>query len=98
MILRRELPWAGVFGGFLFWYLAHDIGFYFSGHGCNYSWVPRVIHVVCFLGAVFATFLSFRTWRENKMTPLLNVSAGALFSLVILWQGIATFVYAGCER
>ena len=40
------LPWAGLFGGVLAWYGAHEISFYLSRVNCDARWLVAVIHLV----------------------------------------------------
>lgn len=102
-----DLPWAGVFGGAFFWYLAHEIGFYFSDYHCKENLILPSIHVISLLGSIASGVISFRVGmhrmaasNENKysLTTGINVAAATLFSIVIIWQLIATFVYSGCAR
>jgi hypothetical protein len=108
--LRRfnEWPWAGLAGGAAFWYAAHDIGFYYSGHDCKYQWAIRLVHVLTLLACIYCSFISVRVWGsasdENPDSggvafgAGISAAAGILFSIVILWQGIAAFVFSGCSR
>jgi hypothetical protein len=103
--LTKHWPSMGVFGGAFFWFLAHEIGFFFSGHACKYSVVIKLIHIVSILGSLASGFISYKSWEDAKatgsqrhiFTALLGMASAALFSIVILYQGIAAFIYSGCE-
>ncbi|MFL5785855.1 MAG: hypothetical protein ACJ76H_14655 [Bacteriovoracaceae bacterium] len=102
----REKPAAGLFGGALFWYLAHDIGFYFSGYECRYDWIPSTVHGVALVAVIFCGLISWRALprTDKEMSTgrtffaYVGVAAAVLFSLVILWQGVAAVVYSECSR
>lgn len=99
-------PWAGVFGGAFFWYGAHDLGLYFSAYNCTHPWFVPFVHFVAFIGSIICGLLSFQAWPDGVIdrTQRRGFSAGigmasaSLFTLVILWQGLATLIYSGCER
>ncbi|MDD5460068.1 MAG: hypothetical protein PHG00_00275 [Methylococcales bacterium] len=101
-------PWAGVFGGAAFWYAAHDLATYLSAFNCRHGWVAASIHLIALLGAMGCGILSYQTLpgsgsdgserRRLTFSGGIGMAAAALFSLVILWQGIATLIYSGCER
>jgi uncharacterized membrane protein len=103
-VSRLNWPWIGIFGGAALWYGAHDLGFYFSDYNCRHTWILPTIHVLFFLACLICAGLSFRIWRRGDREAVrtwvagIGVAAAFLFSLVILWQGIATFIYSGCER
>jgi hypothetical protein len=99
--------WAGVFGGAFFWYAAHDLSLYFSAENCKHGWIAPTIHIVALIGAIISGVLSYQAWpkgddgirhRRLAFTTIVGVTAAGLFAIVILWQGIATLIYTGCEQ
>jgi hypothetical protein len=108
--MRHELhalkPWSGLLGGFLCWYAAHDLGFYFSDFNCRHQWIVPSIHLLALAASVYFTWISFAVLRSEKpdvqgkrgFVSLVSTGAGAVFSLVILYQGVATLIFKGCER
>lgn len=105
--LKRYNPIAGLFGGFFFWYFAHELGFFLSNYNCHHSWILPAIHFVCLIGGLFSGWISLQLLRECEfdisqgkagLLPMISVAAASIFSVVILWQGIAALVFNGCER
>jgi hypothetical protein len=101
----RSLALAGLMAGAGAWYAAHDLSFYWSGNNCQHGWIAPTIHGIALIVCLCGGALSARTFRrtEPSMGPqyflaLLGSLGGLLFTLVILWQGVATLVYTGCER
>jgi hypothetical protein len=95
--------WVGLIGGAAAWYGAHELGFYFSNANCARPWIAPVVHVIALSIAVVATLLSFRADPEHSrgggsFVRAVGMGAGALFALLILWQGVATIIYSGCEQ
>jgi hypothetical protein len=99
--------WSGIFGGFIFWYAAHDLGFYYSAYNCFHRWILPTIHLIAFVGGLICVWLSYRAMSSSESPTIpggrdfmarVGVGAGSIFTLVILWQGIAAIIYSGCER
>jgi hypothetical protein len=107
MVIPRFVhPACGIFGGAIAWYLAHDIGFYYSHTNCDHRWILPTVHVLAFIVSVSCAWISFHSLPKDKSLGLesrqgffaiVGTAAGSLFSLVILFQGIAAFIYSGCE-
>jgi hypothetical protein len=108
-VLRKlnDLPSAGIFVGAIMWYLAHDIAFYYSGHDCKFRWILPTVHFLALLITLWSGAISAHAWRKvpldghmtrEQFVGGIGVAAAALFSLVIVWQGVATLIYKGCER
>jgi hypothetical protein len=91
---------AGFLAGPLAWYTAHELGFYFSDYNCRHAWILPTVHVLALLVSLGGTWFSYINWFRGRQTfgALLGVAGGLLFSLVILWQGIAIFFTHGCDR
>jgi hypothetical protein len=110
MIGAIKLPyqwrWAGLVSGVVFWYAAHDLSFYFSAYNCGHPWLLPFIHLVALAGCLYGGLLSLRTLVKGQTdsessTELIagvSTASAVLFALVILWQGIATLVFHGCQR
>jgi hypothetical protein len=105
--LPQELSWAGILGGAFVWYLAHELGFFFSDFNCRHRWVIRVVHLLALAGSVYCGVLSYRAWKSSHHPPtdekraflsLIGTLAALIFTTVVLWQTVATFLYSGCER
>jgi hypothetical protein len=99
--------WAGLFGGAVAWYGAHDLSFYLVRANCSsHHWIAPSIHIAALAIAVTCGLISYRTLRTEQEWPtdvrgfaaLVGTAAATLFSIAIVWQGIATLVYTGCER
>jgi hypothetical protein len=96
--------WAGLFGGAAAWYAAHDLSFYLVRVNCGtWPWLATTIHALALLLVVICGLVSFRAAPANVFTlrgfsAWTGVGAAALFALVIIWQGLGTLIYSGCER
>ena len=104
---RFAWPWAGLIGGPVLWYAAHDLAFYLSAVNCRYPFIVPAIHLVAFLGALLCGLLSYRArlpdepaaaLRQETFGAMIGAGAAALFALAIAWQGLAVLAYSGCER
>jgi hypothetical protein len=103
---------AGIFGGAISWYFAHEIGFYLAHLNCAHHWIVPAVHLVALAASTTCVWISYRARvTEDRVTKdkvnletqqgffsSVGVAAGALFTLVILWQGVASIFYSGCER
>jgi hypothetical protein len=92
---------VGLLAGPIAWYTAHEIGFYYSDYNCHHPWILPMVHILALLVALFGTWYSFVNWFRTKQTTfgaLIGIASGLLFSLVILWQGLALFFFSGCDR
>jgi hypothetical protein len=106
LIGDRLARWAGLFGGAICWYAAHEASFYtLRMNNCAAaSSVVAAIHVLALLVTLAAGALSFRTARLEDWTRFpsfagtIGLGAAAIFAIVIIWQGAAGFVYSGCDR
>jgi len=102
--MNRFAPWAGLFGGGVSWYAAHDLALYLVNDNCRQMWITPVIHLVALAACLAAGWVSWRALPADRgdhrrvFAASLGVAAAALFALVILWQGMATLIYSGCER
>ena len=104
---RGVASWAGLFAGGLAWYAAHDLSFYLVRHNCTTSHIiAPLIHLVALAIALGGGFISYREIRTPPgagkeaytFGATIGFTAALLLSVVIVWQGIATLVYTGCER
>ena len=102
--MTGKWAWAGIAGGALFWYGAHELGFYFSKMDCHQPWILPLLHILTLAGCLGSGWLSWRVWSAGRGTGAENlvaavgVAAAALFALVVLQQGIGTIIFSGCER
>ena len=102
----QNWPWAGVFGGVLFWYTAHELGLYFSYLNCWHGWIVPAVQLACLAGALVCALASWKSLPPSsegdlqlkRFGAVIGTAAGCLFSLVIIWQAVAAFVYDGCFR
>jgi hypothetical protein len=98
--------WAGLLGGTVAWYAAHEASFYAlrMSNCAAIAWVVAAIHAAALLVTLTAGGLSFRAARsgDGKVAPsfaaAIGLGAAAIFTVVIIWQGAAAFVYSGCEQ
>lgn len=107
MSIPRESAWAGLVGGVISWYGAHEIGIFFSDYNCRHHWILPAAHVLAAAACGFFGLLSLRAWRASRgraaeerdaFGALVSTLAAAVFAIVILWQAVAAFIYSGCER
>jgi hypothetical protein len=94
--------WSGLPIGLLAWYGAHEIGFYMLASDCAArGWLVLTMHVIALSIALTGAALSAATLKSNgdaKFGAIVGLGTGLLFAFVILWQGVATLIYSGCER
>lgn len=99
-----KYAWAGLYGGALLWYIAHDLSVYVTNHDCKYLWVAPLIHIIAFIGTIFCGLLSYRANADDNgknllgFSSLIGTAAAGLFALVIVYQGIAIIVFRSCVR
>ncbi len=105
VIEKVAWPFAGLIGGMLFWYAAHEAGFYLSPYHCDRRWVEPVVQLAGLLGAMASGYLSLRALNAGDrgdepfhFAALIGCGAAAIFSLVIAWHALATIVYQSCAR
>jgi hypothetical protein len=102
----KSLAWAGLMGGFLSWYGAHELGTYFSAWNCHHHWILPLVHFIAVITCVLSGQVSWKTWLkygkdlspDQFYAPFIGVVGSSLFFIVLVWQTIATFIYSGCER
>jgi len=102
LLERTYWPWAGLIGGPV-WYAAHDLAFYLSGVNCERGWIAPLIQVVALTGALGCSYLSYSSidgsaGHRRSFAGTVGTGAGLLFSVAILYQALAAFVYDGCAR
>jgi hypothetical protein len=96
--------WIGLIGGAGAWFTAHELSFYLSSANCSRPWIAPLIHLVALVVAAASAGLAFHAGRNRSQPGLsqfvwmVGTAAGALFTVVVLWQGVATIVYSGCAR
>jgi hypothetical protein len=103
---RGAMCWAGLFAGGFAWYAAHDLSLYLVRQNCTTSQlIAPLIHLVALAIALGGGFISYREIRTIRagghaysFAALVGFAAAILLSIVIVWQGVATLVYTGCER
>jgi hypothetical protein len=103
---RGAMCWAGLFAGGFAWYGAHDLSLYLVRQNCTTSHViAPLIHLVALAIALGGGLISYREIRAGgagnhaySFAASVGFAAALLLSVVILWQGVATLVYTGCER
>jgi hypothetical protein len=103
---RGAMCWTGLFAGGFAWYAAHDLSLYLVRQNCTTNQlIAPLIHLVGLAIALGGGFISYREIRTTgggneaySFAARVGFAASLLLSLVILWQGIATLVYTGCER
>jgi hypothetical protein len=100
-------PWLGLFCGAPLWYIAHELGLYFTYQNCHHPWIIPAIHLIALVGTLLAAALSWRSAPQGGIetsdhaglfSAIVGTGAGTLFGIVIAWQGLATFFYLGCAR
>jgi hypothetical protein len=99
--------WAGLFGGILGWYGAHELGVFFSDYNCHHRWILPIAQIVPLLVVIFCGRVSYISIKEKKQqantssalfAPLVGTGGAVIFSIVIFLQAVATLIYSGCER
>jgi hypothetical protein len=102
-------PWSGLILGALGWVLHHQLGSDLVMWNCRLGGplLTAGLGVVCGAFAALGGWISWRAADEapgRPLTPskrfvgLLCAAAAALFTLTIVVQSVAGFVYDGCER
>jgi hypothetical protein len=104
---RQQLEsWAGLLGGAVSWYGAHEASFYLVRQNCaGKPWIVPLIHLAALAITVSAGTLSFKQSRRARpladspaFEALIGTGAALVFVVVILFQGVAGLIYTGCER
>ncbi|MDB5411956.1 MAG: hypothetical protein JWR10_291 [Rubritepida sp.] len=98
----RSRAWTGLFAGVAAWYLAHEATLYFTRVNCRHFWVAPLFDLAGLALALAGGFVSWRTLRgsSEEVTDFgawIGTGAALLFSIVLLWQALATGFYSGCE-
>jgi hypothetical protein len=110
---REGLPSAGIFVSPAAWLLNTEINYALAPWICAHQFrlVP-IVALVTALTSVAGGYLSWRAFqrfnipqsdssegsRPHRFTALVGMYIASLFTLVILVQGSAGFVFHGCER
>jgi hypothetical protein len=97
------IAWAGLLIGAIAWYAAHELSFYLVRDNCRSPWIAPAIHLAALAAAVGGGIVSAGARRAARdemqlMSAWIGAGAAALFSLALLFQGVASLVYSGCER
>jgi hypothetical protein len=107
---QRLSGWAGLIAAPTAWFAAQQLGFYLTGQNCqSHQWIAPLINALAAAVAIAFGLLSFRTWRDHAGSAgasdqrayfVAGVSTfiTPIFVLVIVWQGLASFFYSGCEH
>lgn len=110
MTTRREaaelvLPWAGIIGAGLGWFLTQQIGANLTQDNCRLAewWVVGLLGLVGLALAVGGAMLALTVWRRGeretearRFLALLSMMLGGLLSIAILFQTIAGFIIPQC--
>lgn len=111
--IADKLPAAGFGLGAIAWGASTELNYALVPKVCATHWpmVPIAALVLALLG-VFGFALSVMAWREDRPLPSpdrpdagvphkllagIGVLAGALFTTVVVMQGVASLFLSGCE-
>jgi hypothetical protein len=110
--LRAGISWSGLLSGPLAWAVSTQLNYALVDWQCR-TRIP-VIPVAALLLALFALAggaVSWQAWREGGgaaaarqegdtelFMAILGMLAAALFALIVIMQGVASFILDGCIR
>lgn len=112
-ILQRGVAWAGLASGAAGWFISTSAGYAAAPLSCGNPSGPALwITIACILLAAGGGILSWPAWKARPtsdaddaeaaaprlMLAFVSVSAAALFSAIILMQGLGVLMLTGCER
>ena len=109
-MVSRALAWAGLVAGPTAWALSTQINYTIATRICAHAGYATVlVTVVLALLAAAGSILSWQARRAiqagshpttshaDAFGAIVSAGAAALFTLVILLQGVAGLVFYGCE-
>jgi hypothetical protein len=110
MIERRKaaelvLPWAGIIGAGIGWFLTQQIGANLAHGRCDLAelWVVALLGLIGLGLALGGALLALKVWRRGeaesearRFLALLSAMLAGLLSVAILFQTVAGFLLPQC--
>ncbi|MBZ9936987.1 hypothetical protein LB518_11830 [Mesorhizobium sp. BR1-1-16] len=110
--LRKGLPSAGLIAGPSAWAISFQASYVIVPWQCaNMIRIVPWLSALGILVALAGCLLSYRAWaaashgwdtpaagRRCAFVAALGIATAALFALVLAMQGMASFMFEGCER